>query len=165
MRTRPVLATALAAAVLAVTPLATTSAQAKELERIDKTTFDSAATVTESTVHIAHATAGEVGGYLDLTIIAQDGSLPAVPNTCETADVDAVVTLSPGESVTVHTSGDICTQRFDTTLALNAYFAPEDLQYAGTAHKKAKGVGDGIIAASNATFFGWGASFSGQVRW
>lgn len=165
MRTRPVLATALAAAVLAVTPLAATTAQAKELESISKTTFDSAATVTGSTVHIAHATAGELGGYLDLTITAQDGTLPDVPDTCETADVDAVVTVAPGETLTVHTTGDVCTPRFGTTLVLNAYFAPSDLQYAGTAHKKAKGVGDGLIAASNGTFFGWGASFSGQVRW
>jgi hypothetical protein len=166
MRTRPLLAAAVAAAAVVLTPLATGTAQAKSLETIDKTTFDSSATVTASTIHIDNATAGELGGYLDLTITAQDGALPTAAGACETADVDAVVTVAPGETLTVHTTGDICAHPFSaSTLTLTAYYGDGDLAYAGTAHKKAKVVGDGLISASNGTFFGWGASFSGQVRW
>ncbi len=162
MNARPLLATALAAAVLTAVPM---TAQAKELALIDRSTYDAAATVDTSSVHVAHATAGELGGFLDLTIRAQDGSLPATRGACETADVDAVLTVAPGEVLSVRTTGDLCMHQFAPVLVLNAAYDGKDLSYSGTAHRKAKGVGDGLIAASNSLGFGFGASFSGSVRW
>ena len=166
MRTRPLVAATVAAAALAVTPLTTGTAQAADLENINKTAFDSTPTVTASAVHIGNATAGALGSYLDLTITAPDGTLPTAAGACETADVQAVVTVSPGETLSVRTTGEVCTHEFSpSTLMLNAYFDSGDLQYAGTAHKKAKAVGDGMISASNGTMLGWGLAFSSQVRW
>ena len=162
MRTRPILATALVAATLAVVPLA---AHAADAELVSRSTFDSAPTVSSSTIHVDGATAGPLGGFLDLTARAQDGTLPAVQGDCEVADVTAVLTLSPGEQLAVSTTGEICMHQFSPTLVLQSYFDKQDVTYAGTEHRKAKIVGDGSIAASNGTFLGFGASFSTSVRW
>ena len=162
MRLRPLAATALATAVLVAIPL---TAQAKQTEMIDRRTFDPAATVTSSTIHVAGDTAGELGGHLDLTVTAQDGSLPSGNGECDPVDVAAAWTVSPGERLDVRAAGEVCMHPFATTLTLNAYFGNDDVTYTGEAHKKVRMAGDGMVGASNSLGFGFGASIFAPVRW
>jgi hypothetical protein len=159
--TRSLLATALAAALAAV-PM---PAQAADVEYVDRSTYDSTPVVTTSTIHIDGATAGPLGGFLDLTVSAEDGTLPTTRGACDPVDVDAVLTVSPGEQLVVHTTAEVWMHQFSETLIMQAYFDKKDLSYSGTEHSKAKVVGDGSISASNAIFFGFAASFSTSVRW
>jgi hypothetical protein len=66
--------------------------------------------------------------------------------------------------LTVVTTGEACAHIVDGTLQVNAFFGPKDVTYTGTEHKKAKLVGDGLIAAAH-RLFGGQASFSGSFRW
>ena len=159
MRARPVAATA----ALVALPM---TAQAKDAELIDRRTFDATASATASTIHVAGAMAGELGGYLDVTVTAADGTLPTAPGACEPVDVTAALTVSPCEQLDVSTTGEVCRHQFSpSTLIVNASFGDGDLTYTGTEHKKVKVVGDGLIAASNSLGFGFGASISVPVRW
>ncbi len=162
MRTRLPLAAALVAVALSAAPA---SAQTRTVENISRSTFDSSPVVTASSLHIDGATAGELGGFLDLVVTAKDGSLPTAQGACDRVHVDAVLTVSPGEQLTVHTKGEVCMHQFSPTLILNASFRNRHVTYTGTAHGRVKVVGDGLIAASNSTFFGYGASVSAAVRW
>jgi hypothetical protein len=162
MRTRSLLATAAAAAALTAVPFA---AQATSLEYVDRSTFDAAPTVTASSMHLDGATSGELGGFLDIVATAQDGALPTERGACDPVDVDAVLTVSPGEQLTVHSTGEVCMHQFADTLILLSYFDKKDMTYTGTAHNKAKVVGDGMVSAGNALGFGFVASFSSSVRW
>ncbi len=162
MHARPLLVTALAAATLLAVP---TAAGAGTVEQLDRRTFDPSPVVTDSTIHLAGATAGPLGGFLDLTVRAQDGTLPTAPGACDAADVEAVLTVSPGETLTVSTTGEVCMHRFSTTLTVLAYFDKKDATWSGTEHRKAKVVGDGLVSASNGVFSGFGASVSAALRW
>jgi len=119
---------------------------------------------TAASLHLDGPTAGPLGGAMDLTVTAQDGALPTAFGSCEPVDVTAVVTFSPGEVLTVSTTGEACAHIVDGTLQVNAFFAARDVTYTGSEHKKAKLVGDGLVAAAHHTFGGQ-ASFSGAFRW
>ena len=162
MRTRSALTTALAVAALtAIVPM---SAHAKASELVDRSLFDGTPERTASSLHLAGPTAGPLGGAMDLTVTATDGSLPSTFGSCEPVDVTAVVTVSPGEVLTVTTTGEACAHIVDGTLQVNAGFGKKDVAYAGSAHKSAKIVGDGLIAAAH-HWYGGQASFSGTFRW
>ena len=162
MRTRSVLATALVTvALFAALPI---SAQAKTTEQLDRRLFDATPDRTAGSWHMAGLTAGPLGGALDLTITAPDGSLPTTPGACEAVDVAVVLTVSPGEVLTINTTGEACAHIIAGTLTVNAFFDTKDVTYTGTEHKKAKIVGDGLIAAGE-QFFGSIANVSTTVAW
>ncbi len=161
MRPRSVLATAIAAAALSLVPM---SAQAKSTELIDRSLFDGTPVRTASALELAGDTAGPLGGSFALTVTAADGTLPSAFGSCEPVDVAGVLTISPGEVLTVHTRGEACAHIVDGTLQVNAFFDKKDVSYEGSEHKKATLVGDGLIAAAH-HWYGGQASFSGTVRW
>jgi hypothetical protein len=162
MRTRPLLATA--AAAVALTVAAPLAAQAKTTETIDKFVYDSTPQVTAGSWHIDGLTHGEIGPFLDVTVTAVDGTLPTDPRAVERVRVDAVLTLAPGETLTVHAKGSAEAPAAGGTPSVFASFRKKDLTYDGTAHKKAKLVGNGFISAGG-SFLGYQASFSATVSW
>lgn len=159
--------TTAAAAVAALSVLLPTAASAATTttENLSRRTYDSAPERTAGTWRIDGATAGPLGGYLDVTATAADGTLPTAPGACEAVDVTAVLTVSPGEVLTVETSnGEACIHQFGGTLSLNAYFGKQDLTYAGSEHSKVKVVGDGLLGAGQ-LFTGAQATFDAMLRW
>jgi len=162
MRTRTVLTTGVAAAVLTVAlPL---SAQARETESISRSLFDSTPERTVSSLRIDGPTAGPLGGALDLTVTALDGSLPTVRGATEPVEVTAVLTLSPGEVLTITTTGEASVHPFGDVLTALAYFDKKDVTYEGTEHHKVKVVGDGLISAGQ-QWYGGQASVSATYAW
>jgi hypothetical protein len=149
-----------AAALLLVAPTAAQGAPTS-VERFDRRAFDSAGVATGSGYAMEGATAGELGGHLRLEIEATDGTVPA-QGQCETADVRAVLTVSPGESFAIETTGELCSHFIDGTPILNAYFGAKQVEYVGS-HKRAR-VTDGIIAFSK-SFLGAQGSVGLTVRW
>lgn len=162
MRPRSLLLAATAAVALSALPV---TAQAATTEYVDRAAYDGSVEQTAASFHIAAATRGELGGYLDVTVTATDGSLPTGSNACEPVVVDAVLTVSPGETLATSVSGEACTSFYGDATTVNAYFSKKELAYEGTAHKKAKVVGDGLLAASVSSWFGGQASFSAAVKW
>jgi len=158
MHARTTLTAALTAAGLM---LVTPAAQAATSERFDRSAFDSAPVVTGSGYAMSAATAGELGGHLSLAVQPIDNTIPA-QGTCETADVRAVLTVAPGESFEIATTGELCSHFIDGTPTLNAYFGNKQVEYTGS-HKRAR-VTDGIIAFKN-SFMGAQASVGLSVRW
>lgn len=161
MRIRSLLAVAIA--TVAVSVLVPMSAQAKSTELIDRSIFDATPERTASYLHLAGPTAGPLGGAMMLTVTASDGTLPSAFGSCEPVDVTAVLVVSPGQVLTVGTSGEACAHIVDGTLQVNAYFGKKDVTYAGSEHQKAKLVGDGLIAAAHHVYGGQ-ASLSGSFR-
>jgi hypothetical protein len=158
MYARSTLTAALAAAALV---LVAPTAQAAKADRFDRSAFDSTPVVTGSGYSMEGATAGELGGYLSLAVQASDGTLPA-QGECEVADVQAVLTVAPGESFTISTTGEVCSHFIDGTPTLNAYFGAKDVSYSGT-HKRAR-VSDGSIGFTK-SFLGAQGSVGLSVRW
>lgn len=158
MYARSTLTAALAAAALT---LVTPAAQAATSDRLDRSAFDSAPVLTASGYAMSAATAGERGGHLSLTVQATDNTLPA-PGQCETADVHALLTVAPGESFEIDTTGELCSHFIDSTPTLNAYFGNKQVTYTGT-HKHAR-ISDGIIGFKN-SFIGAQASIGLSIRW
>jgi hypothetical protein len=145
---------------LAVAP----SAQAKTItESIDRTLFDATPQRTAAVLHLDGATNGELGGAMDLTVTATDGTLPTTFGTCEPVQVDAVVTVSPGRVLTVRALGEGCAHIVDGTLQVNAFFGSKGITCEGCATRKLKVVGDGLVAASHSQLGGL-ATFSGVFR-
>jgi len=161
MKTRSLLATGATALALLALP---GTAHAASLENIDRSLFDATPETSASSWHFDGATAGELGGALDLRVTATDGSFPTTPGACEPVDVTAVLQLSPGEVLSVTTSGEACAHVVDGSLTVNAPFGRGDVTYAGTAHKRVHVVGDGLIAART-SFLGGQASVGMSVRW
>ncbi len=163
MRSRSLLVAAGAAVVLTALPL---TAHASTTELLDRSAYDSTTEVTAESLHIDGATRGELGGYLDVTVTAADGSLPAGSNVCERAVVDAVLTVSPGETLTAHVHrGEVCTGFYGDNYTVNATVRSRHVDYEGTAHRKVKVVGDGLVSASYVPWFGGQAGFSAMVKW
>ena len=82
-----------------------------------------------------------------MTVTAADGSLPAGSNVCERAVVDAVLTVSPGETLTAHVHrGEVCTGFYGDNYTVNATVRSRHVDYEGTAHRKVKVVGDGLVS-------------------
>jgi hypothetical protein len=148
-----------AATVLAMAP--GTAGAAATAERFDRSAFDSTPVVTSAGYAMSAPTAGELGGHLDLSVQAADGTIPN-QGQCETANVDAVLTLTPGESFAVHTTGELCSHFIDGTPTLDASFGAKQVTYTGT-HKRAR-VGDGIIGFTNSVLGAQG-SVGLTVRW
>ena len=151
-------------AALALVAVVPASAHGATLESIDRSLFDGSPVVSASSWHFDGPTAGPLGGALDLVVTASDGAFPTTPGTCEPVQVRADLQVSPGEVLTVTTIGEACAHIVDASLTVNAPFGRDDLSYAGSAHKKAKVVGDGLIAAKH-SWLGGQASVSTQVRW
>ena len=158
MHARSTITATIAGAVLV---LATPAAQAASVDQFDRRAFDNAPVVTSSGYTMAGATAGELGGYLSLSVQATDGSVPA-QGQCETADVRAVLTVAPGETFTINTNGELCSHFIDGTPTLNAYFGAKEVSYSGT-HKRAR-VSNGMISFSH-SFLGALGSVGMSVRW
>ena len=150
-------ATAATAAVLTVA----SPAQAKAVEMFDRSAFDSTPVVTASGWSISAPTAGELGGWLDMTVTAADGTKPS-NGACETATVDAVLTVAPGESFTIHTTGELCAHFTDGTPSLFGSFGAKQTSYSGP-HKKAKLVGDGFVSFGH-SFLGAQGAVTLSVR-
>ena len=148
-------------AAAAALMLATPAAQAATSERFDRSAFDPAPVVTSSRYTMSGATAGELGGYLNLSVQATDGTIPA-QGQCETADVHAVLTVAPDESFAIATAGELCSHFIDGTPTLNAYFGAKQVDYTGT-HKHAR-VSDGMIGFTKG-FLGSQGSVGLSVRW
>lgn len=159
MHARSILTAAVAAA--AALTLVAPTAQAASVDRFDRSAFDSSPTVTSSGYEMAGATAGELGGHLALSVRAADGTLP-VQGQCEAADVQAVLTVAPGETFTIATTGELCSHFVDGTPSLNAYFGAKQVSYTGS-HKRAR-VSDGIIGFRN-SWIGAQGSVGLSVRW
>jgi hypothetical protein len=154
----PVIGAVIGAAALT---LVAPAAQAASVDRFDRSNFDSTPVVTASGYELEGATAGELGGYLSLSVHASDGSVP-VAGECETADVHAVLTVAPGETFTINTKGELCGHFIDGTPTLNAYFGAKQVDYAGS-HKKAR-VSNGMIGFTK-SFLGAQGSVGLTVRW
>ena len=150
-------ATAAAVAALAVAP----PAQAKTIESFDRSAFDSTPVVTAPGWSISAPTAGELGGWLEMTVAAADGTKPA-NGTCEPATVDAVLTVAPGESFTIHTTGELCAHFIDGTPSLFGAFGAKQTSYSGP-HNKAKVVGDGFVSFGH-SFLGAQGAVTLSVR-
>jgi hypothetical protein len=148
-----------AATVLALAPGA--AGAPATAERFDRSAFDSTPVVTSAGYTMSGPTAGELGGQLDLSVQATDDTVPT-QGQCETADVDAVLTVAPGESFAVHTTGELCSHFIDGTPTLNASFGARQVTYTGT-HKRAR-VSNGIIGFKN-SFLGAQGSIGLTVRW
>jgi hypothetical protein len=161
MLTTKLLLSAVTVAALAASAV---PAHAAETEYIDRSAFDFSVQKTASSIRVDGATRGPLGGYLDVTVTADDGTLPVGSNVCEPATFDAVLTVSPGETLSTSAAGEICTTFYGDALTANAYFAKKDLDYAGTEHNKAKVVGDGLIAVGTG-WLGGQASFAASVKW
>jgi hypothetical protein len=158
MHARSILTAAFAAVALT---LVAPAAQGATVDRFDRSAFDSAPEVTGSGYAMSGPTAGELGGHLSLSVHATDGAVPA-PGQCETADVQAVLTLAPGETFAIHTTGELCSHFIDGSPTLNAYFGARQVSYTGT-HKRAR-VSDGIIGFKN-SFIGAQGQVGLSVRW
>jgi hypothetical protein len=161
MRARSLLLATTAAVALTALPM---TAQAADSELIDRANYDATVDRTPASMHIAAATRGELGGYLDVTVTADDGTLPVGSNVCEPATVDAVLTIAPGETFTVRAAGEACTTFYGDSIQANAAFGTKDMTYLGT-HKKAKIVGEGFLSVGVIDWLGGQAAFSATVKW
>ncbi len=163
MQHRVLTAAATALATLCLAP--TAASAATSTENLSRRTYDNAPELTAGTWRIDGATAGPLGGHLELIATAADGTLPTAPGECERVDVSAALTVSPGEVLTVDTRlGEACVHPFGSTLSLNAPFRSRHLTYDGTEHRMVKVVGDGLLSAGQ-LFTGAQASFDATVRW
>ena len=160
---RTILATVAASTALVLT-LPTTAHAARPTEQVDKSIFDASPERTTDSLHLDGLTSGELGGAMDLTITAPDGSLPTVFGSSETVSVKAVVTVRPGTVLTVRTDGEASAHIVDGTLQVVAFFDSKDVKFKGCKLKKAKLIGDGLISAAHYSY-GAQASFSGAFRW
>jgi hypothetical protein len=159
MHARNILMTTLAATAAMV--LVAPEAQAASRERFDRSAFDRAPVVTSTGYSMAGDTAGELGGHLSMSIQVNDGSLPAWGG-CEPAHVQAVLTVSPGESFEIDTTGELCSHFLDGTPTLNAFFGNKQVDYTGS-HRHAR-VTDGMIAFKQ-SWLGAQGSVGLSVRW
>lgn len=137
---RRIVAAGAAAATLLITP----SAYAASTETYDRSAFDGTPEVIASGWTLSAATSGELGGWLDMSVQAADGSVPPA-GQCEPANVDAVLTVAPGETFTVHTTAELCGHFIDGSPSLFGSFGAKQVTYHG-AHKKARLVGDGFVS-------------------
>jgi hypothetical protein len=160
MHNRPA-RSAIAAAVLLSIAVAAPAQAKPTTESIDRLLFDATPERTAGSLHLTGPTNGELGGALDVTVTAPDGTLPTTFGACEPVEVDAVLTVSPGRVLTVHTDGEGCAHVVDGTLQVNAFYDRKDVRDGDG--KRVKLVGDGLVAVSHGMLGGL-ASFSGVFR-
>ena len=158
---RTALVIASAAAVLASVP--GTATAAPRTETIDRRAFDATPERTESSFRVDGATAGPLGGYLDMTVRATDGTLPTSFGSCEPVRVSTVLTVEPGRVLTVRTHGEACAHIVDGSLSVNAGFRTRNVEYEGFGRCRPRVVGDGFMAAADSQLGGQ-ASFFATLR-
>jgi hypothetical protein len=161
MRTSSILTATVAG--VAIT-LATPAAHATKLELFNRYAADSAPVVSESGYVMEGTTNGEPGSYLQVSVKAVDNSLPA-DGECEPASVHAVLTVAPRETFTISTTGELCGIVGDGSPALTASFGDLQTTYSGTAHKRARVVGEATIKSRTSWFGASGAVEGLSVRW
>ena len=154
-------AAAAAGALLAAVPGSATASSTTE--SLDRRVFDATPELTASSLRVDGPTAGPLGGAMDVTVTATDGALPTVFGSCEPAAVTSVVTVQPGQVITVQALGEVCAHIVDGSLTFNAGFRAKDVTYEGYGRPRPRLVGDGLIAVSH-SWLGGQASFSGTFR-
>lgn len=161
MRTRTLIPALVASA--AAVALVPSTAQAASAENVQRSLFDSTPVLAVDSIQLDGPTSGPLGGAMDVTVRATDGSLPVPPGSCEEVAVEAGVTMSPGKVVALTTTGEGCAHVVDGSLRVNAYFTNRDVTFEGYP-RRARLVGDGLLAVSHG-WLGGQASFSGSFRW
>jgi hypothetical protein len=140
------------------------AAHATKLEQFDRYAVDYAPVVSESGYVMEGTTSGEPGSSLHLSVKASDDSLPGA-GECEPASVQAVLTVAPRETFTISTTGELCGIVGDGSPALTASFGDLQTTYSGTAHKRARVVGEATIRSRTGFFGAYGAVEGLSVRW
>jgi hypothetical protein len=158
MHIRAILTAVTAAAFLT---LAAPSSNAATTELLDKSIFDATPDLTAASLHLEGATAGELGGYLDMTVVAKDGTLPTVFGACEPVVVKAVLTSSPTLTLKVRTKGEACAHIVDGTLQVVAGF--DNRKVRGPACHRPRVIGEGLLSAAVHPYGGQ-AQLSAQIR-
>jgi hypothetical protein len=161
MRTSTILTATLAG--VAVT-LAAPAAHATKLEVFDRYAADYAPVVSASGYVMQGPASGEPGSSLQLSVKAVDDSLP-LEGECEPASVQAVLTVAPGETFTIGTTGELCGIVGDGSPALTASFGAAQTTYSGTAHKRVRVIGEAAIKSRTGWFGAYGAVEGLSVRW
>lgn len=161
MSTRLALLTAAAAAVLVANPAVASAKPATEV--VDRSVFDATPERTESSLRVDGPTSGPLGGAMDVTVHAKDGTLPTALGSCEPVRVKAAVTVRPGRVITARTLGEGCAHIVDGSLSVNAAFRAKNVSYAGYGRCRPRLVGDGLIAVAHSQLGGQ-ASFFGAFR-
>ncbi len=140
-----------------------TATAAPVTDVVDRSVFDATPELTAVSLRVHGPTSGPLGGAMDVTVRATDGTLPTTFGSCEPAQVTAQVTLRPGRVLTVHTRGEVCAHVGDGSLSANAGFRDRDVTASGFGHCRPRLVGDGLIAVSRSQIGGQ-ASFFGTFR-
>ena len=148
-------------ALLTAVPGAATAAPATQF--FNRSLFDATPERTDAALRVDGPTSGPLGGAMDVTVRAVDGTLPTAFGSCEPVRVRALVTVEPGRTIGVRTRGEACAHIVDGSLSVNAFFRARNVTYDGFGRCRPKLVGDGLIAASQSAF-GAQASFSGSFR-
>jgi len=161
MFVRSSLIAAAAVALLAAFP--GSASAAPKTEYLDRSLFDATPERTAESLRVDGPTAGPLGGAMDVTVRATDGTLPTTFGSCEQALVKGIVTVQPGRIITVRSRGEVCAHIVDGSLTFNAGFRAKDLTYQGYGRCKPKLVGEGLIAVAHSQLGGQ-ASFSGTFR-
>ena len=161
MFVRSSLIAAAAVALLVAFPGSATAASATTV--VDRSLFDATPERTVSSLRVDGPTAGPLGGAMDVTLRAVDGTLPTAFGSCEPTWVKAVVTVQPGRIITVRTRGEACAHIVDGSLTANAGFRARDVSYQGFGRCRPKLVGEGFIAAAHSQLGGQ-ASFFATLR-
>lgn len=91
MLVRSSLIAAAAAALLSAFPGSASAARVTEV--VDRSVFDETPERTVATLRVDGPTAGPLGGAMDVTVRAVDGTLPTALDSCEPAWTRAVVTV------------------------------------------------------------------------
>jgi hypothetical protein len=154
---RTALVIASAAAVLATVPGTATAAPRTEV--IDRSLFDGTPERTESSLRVDGATAGPLGGHMDMTVRATDGTLPTAFGSCEPVSVSTILTVQPGRVLTVRTRGEACAHVVDGSLSVNAGFRARNVEYQGFGRCKPRLVGEGFMAAAHSQLGGQASFF------
>ena len=95
------------AAVVLLSAFPGSASAAAKTEDVNRSVFDASPEHAAASLHVDGATAGELGGAMDVTVRAIDG-LSDRFGSCEPAWVKAVVTVQPGKIITVRTRGEVC---------------------------------------------------------
>jgi hypothetical protein len=161
MFVRSSLAAAAAVALLSAVPGPASAAPTPQL--LDRSLYDATPERTVDSLRVDGPTAGPLGGAMDVTVRAVDGTLPTTFGSCEPARVRAAVTVQPGRVVSVRTRGEVCAHIVDGSLSANAGFRAKDVSYQGFGHCRPTLVGEGLIAVAQSQLGGQ-ASFSGSFR-
>ena len=162
MFVRSSLIAAAAVALLSAYPGSATAVPVTEV--VDRSVFDATPERTVASLRVDGPTAGPLGGTMDVTLRAIDGTLPTAFGSCEPAWVRAHVTVQPGQTITVRTRGEACAHIVDGSLSANAGFRARHVTFEGFGRCRPRLLGDGLIAVAHSQIGGQ-ASFFGTFRW